>query len=219
MIIIMSIITVLVASTIALLLNKLLASKIEKQTQRLGLQVVTFSVCIFLSIIFIIVGNLKTILNNFIDNKIIYIENELNIIFPNTNILDTSLDTTELVQIFKELHEIIESDKSKYGFFETIVINVFISKIKSYFNITENQINGSITIKSILLHIKEQTLKVISPYLMIIKKSIFLLLAIYIIIYISIVLFLKKGGGSYNKSIIFGNDAISVEKGMDDSQI
>ena len=222
------ILALLVAGTVAFLLNILLANRIEKRSQRLALQIVTSIVCFLLSIVFMVFGILKITLNNFLDGKISYYENELNKILPNSNIMEKSIDSTELVLTINELQKIMDFDKTKYDFLETLILNTLFGKTKDYINLAENQVsklsdaadeNGIITIKSMLLYFKEQSLNVILPYFRIAQYLTVVLLFLYIIIYISIVIFLKKGGGSYNKSIVFGEDAEKVERGMDDRQI
>ena len=213
--IISGIITVFFALGIAFLLNKTLAGRIENRRQKLVLQIVTYIVCFLLSVVFIIIGNLKTSFNNFIDEKIVYIENELNAMFPNTNILESEIDMMEIVETFDELHQITEFENtSEYGYLESIVLRIFIGKFKGYIDIAENQVNkladaadetGIITIKSVLLHIKEQTLDIFSSYFAFARILVIVLLLVYIVVYGCVVIFLKKGGGSYNKSIVFGD--------------
>jgi succinate dehydrogenase hydrophobic anchor subunit len=222
------IIAVIAAGGIAFLLNKIFTQKIENRRQRLGLQVAAYIGCFLLAILFVLFGSLKTILNNVIDEKITYVEQELNRLVPDANILETNIDTAELVSVFNGLHNIIESDSEKHGYLETAVLNIFVGKIKDYVYLAENQVtglakiadeNGFVTIKSVLFHIKEQCLDGLSPVFALFQTITDILLVIYIIVYICIAVYFKKGGGSYNKSIVFGDGAAGVERGMDDRQI
>ena len=70
-----------------------------------------------------------------------------------------------------------------------------------------------------MLHFKEQALDAIVPFFKLAQNFTILLLVIYIAIYVCIVIFLKKGGGSYNKSIVFGDGGSDLERGMDDKPI
>jgi hypothetical protein len=229
MIVIQVIVTIILSGGIAFFLNKVLANKVEKKHQKLALQVITYSVCFLLAATFLVTVSLRTILDNFIDKKIEFVENELGTTFPNTNILETNIDTTELAATFKELHQILEpDDTAESNYIEKIVFAVFLRKLTNYIYIAENQVtkltgiadnNGMITIKSIILSLKKQTLDAVSPYFTLAQVAIVILLFVYIGIYIGVVVFLTKGGGSYNKSIVFGEAAGNVEKGMDDRPI
>jgi hypothetical protein len=62
-----------------------------------------------------------------------------------------------------------------------------------------------ITIKSVLYGLKDMALETISPYVVFGQIGALILLIIYICIYAGIVVFLKKGGALYNKSLVFGD--------------
>jgi hypothetical protein len=60
------------AALIAFSLNKILGGRIEKREWELCLRVVTYIVCFPLSVVFIIMGNLRMALNGFIDARMAY---------------------------------------------------------------------------------------------------------------------------------------------------
>ena len=92
-------------ASIAWFLNKLLADRIEEKSQKVGLQITAYILCILLGIGFTSIFSLRTILNEFIDKRITAIEIGLSEMFPNSNILEISLDTSELVSINSQLQQ------------------------------------------------------------------------------------------------------------------
>ncbi|MDR0321623.1 MAG: hypothetical protein LBI28_08975 [Treponema sp.] len=202
-------------AAIAYLLNIIFSGKIENKNYRLALKVTSFIVCIILGITFIVIGSSHTILNIFIENRIVFIENKLNDVFPNQNILDTNIDTNELASAVNELQKTVNNiDTSRDSYFESLIFNVFLKKLAGYVNTIENGANtvimmgdenGAVTIKSILYNLKDMALKTISPYFIFGQIAVIILLFIYIGIYAGVVVFLKKGGAIYNKSIVFGD--------------
>jgi hypothetical protein len=67
--------------------------------------------------------------------------------------------------------------------------------------------NGQVTIKSALYKLKDMAVENISRYFIFGQIGILFLLLIFIVIYICVIIFLKKGGAMYNKSIVFGDIA------------
>jgi hypothetical protein len=202
-------------AAIAYFLNKFFANKIEDKGYRIGLKITSYIVCIVLSMIFTVIGSLRTILNTFIEDRIMFIEIELAEVFPNSNILETSIDANELTSVVEELQQMVDNiDTSSDGYFESVIFDAFLGELTGYVYAAENGINtiammgdenGSVSIKSILYNLKDMALKTISPYFVFGQIGILILLFVYIGIYAGIVAFLKKGGAMYNKSIVFGD--------------
>jgi hypothetical protein len=200
---------------IAYLLNKIFADKIEDKTHRIGLKVTSYIVCIILSILFSAIGSLRAILDGFIDNRIEFVEIKLGEVFPNSNILDTSIDTNELTLVVGELQKAVKDiDTGNDGFFERLIFNAFMNKLNGYVNAVEkgantviimSDENGLVTIKSILFNLKDTALDTVSPYFIFGQIVIVVLLLIFFGIFAGVVLFLKKGGAIYNDSIVFGD--------------
>jgi hypothetical protein len=204
---------IICGTTIAYILNKFFASRIEDKNHRIGLKTTSYIVCIILGIVFAAIDSLQTILNIFIEDRIQFIEIELAEVFPNSNILELSIDANGLTSVIEELQQMVNDiDTSSDDYFESFIFDTFLNKLTSYVYAAENGINtivmmgdenGLITIKSILYNLKDIALKTISPYFVFGQIGVLILLLIYIGIYAGIVVFLKKGGAMYNKSIVF----------------
>ena len=195
---------------IALILNNLFTNKIEDKSKRIGLKITSFFLCIFLGVSFVFISTLRNTLDVFIEDKIIFIENSLIKAFPNENILELNINTNELTLISNEINKITDNLESvSDGLFEQILYNAFLKKYANYIYTVQNGLdtltsmsddNGEVTIKSILLNLKNILLNTISPYFVIGHILILLLLFAYI----GIIVFLNKGGAMYNKSIVYG---------------
>ena len=211
--VIVFILGIAIGAAIAFILNTLLAAKVEKKSFRLAMQVTTYIVCILLSVFFIFFGSLRTILDTFIDGRILYIEQTLNRLSPEENIMEKNIDTAEIYSVLSEAQEIVDGEKSE-GIIEKIIIRSFTGTLSKYVGMTKDSVaeltefnnsDGTVTVKSILGYIKLKTLAAASPYFIFGQIASVLLLVIYIGIYIAIVRYLKKGGALYNKSIVFGD--------------
>jgi len=196
-------------------LNKLLAGKIENKNQRIGLQVAAYIVFILLGFAFTSIFSLRIVLDTFIDNRIQAMEVSLSKMFPNSNILETSIDTNELVSINEQIQQSINDiDTGNDSFFERLVFDAFMGKLSNYINAVDTGVStlsdmgdddGSVTIKTILYNLKDMALDTASPYFVTIQIIILILFFISIGIYVGIVVYIKKGGAMYNKSIVFGD--------------
>lgn len=221
------IVGVLLAGGVAFFLNTVLANRVEKSYYKIALKIFTYCICFVLAGFFIFFGSLRTILDNFLDEKISFVESKLNVIYP--NLLETQVDITELTPVLNNLSQAIETESSsEHGFPENVILRVFQEKLSNYINMAKNNTaklatiaddEGKATIKTILVNIKEQSLDAVYPYFIIGQIATIMLLFIYIGIYVGIIVFLKKGGGLYNKSIVFGEGATDVERGMNDRPI
>jgi hypothetical protein len=212
--VVLIILGIITGTAAALILNKLLADKIENRNHRVGLKAAAYIVCIILGAGFALTCSLQALLDNFIKNRIEFIEIRLAEIFPNSNILETGIDTNEFSSVASELLQLVNDiDTNDNTFFEKLVYETFLNKLTVYVNTVEDGIaaiimnddNGFVTIKSILYNLKDIALKTVSPYFVFGQIGIVFLFMVFIGIYIGIVVFLKKGGGMYNKSIVFGD--------------
>lgn len=201
---------------IAFILNIILTGKIENKGQRISLQISAYIVFIILGFLFTSIFSLRYFLDRFINNRISAIENTLSRNFPNTNFLEISLNTSEIISLNNEIQQSIRSiDTSNDGLFEKMLFDAFINQITKYTNAVESGVNtleaisnddGTVTIKTILYGIKGLALDTFLPYFYILQIVISVVLIICIGIYCGIVLYIKKGGGIYNKSIVYGDD-------------
>jgi hypothetical protein len=207
---------VIAGVAIAWILNKLLTGKIENKNHRIGLQTAAYIVFILLGLAFTSIFSLRIVLDKFIVNRIQYIEVSLSKMFPNSNIMEISFDTNELVSINDQIQQSINDiDTKNDSFFERLVFNAFIGRLSNYINAVNTGVNtlsnmsdddGSVTIKTILYNLKDIALDAVSPYFVIGQILILILFLIFTGIYVGIVVYIKKGGAMYNKSIVFGDN-------------
>jgi len=206
---------IIAGAVVAFFLNKFLTDKLESKKQRIGLSITAYIICILLGIGFVSVISLRATLDKFIDGRINVLENRLISIFPNTNIMEKSMDTTEFVSIIDQLQQSTkEIDTSKDSFFESMIYDAFFSRLNNYADTIQSGVNavtmgsddGLITIKSTMVNIKHLALDKIEPYFKFIQIAIIVLLLIFIGVFAGVVTFLKKGGGAYNKSMVFGDN-------------
>jgi hypothetical protein len=66
--------------------------------------------------------------------------------------------------------------------------------------------DGMVMAKSLLYNLKDMTLETVVHYFMFGQIVVLFLLLSYVVVYVGIVIFIKKGGVMYNKSIVFGDD-------------
>jgi len=211
LIIILGIIT---GVAVAWFLNKFLSGKIENKSQRIGLQVGAYIVFVLLGFAFTSIFSLRIVLDKFIDNRIQAMEVNLAKMFSRSNILEINIDTDILVSINDQIHQSINNiDTKNDSLFEKLVFDAFIGKLYNYINAVDTGINtlsnmsddGSVTIKTILYNLKDTALDAVSPYFMAIQILILIVFFISIGIYVGIVIYIKKGGALYNKSIVYGD--------------
>jgi hypothetical protein len=207
---------------IAWILNKLLAAKVEDKNHRIGLKAAAYIVCVILGIAFAAIGSLRATMDNFIEGRIEFIEAELTELFPDSNLPGTGIDAGELSAAAGKLQRVMDAiDTRGDGFFESLIYTVFLKKYAGYVYAATNGItnlsmmgneNGLVTLRSVLYSLKDAAVKTITPYFIFGHIGILVLLLVYIGIYGGIVIFLKKGGALYNKSMVFGDIAYDADK-------
>jgi len=206
---------VIAGAAIAWVLNKFFATKIENKVQRIGLQVTAYVVFILLGFAFTYIFSLRIVLDRFIINRIQNIETRLSDMFPNSNIMETSIDIKDLVSINNQIQQSINDiNTSADRFFEKLVFDAFIGKLSGYINAVNSGVttlaaisndDGTVTINTIFYKLKDIALSTVSPYFIAGQIIIFILFIISIGIYIGIYVCIKKCDSLYNKSIIYGD--------------
>jgi hypothetical protein len=226
----MSVLSIVLAIIIgviaAFLVNLIIVRNIEK-TQRIPMQVISYFVCILLCLGFFFFNSLRNILDTFVESKIDYVELKLEELFPGTDVMNATVDTSAFSETLAELDDVLsEQTVNTENYFETLVYNMFIFKIQNYTDYyiksTENILNrlngvtnknNEVSMRVLLSAIKEEALDTVIPYLAIGKFAIIFLFVVYIIVYVCLVIYFKKGGTLYNKSLVFGDVAYDDEKG------
>ena len=206
---------ILAGAAIAFGLNFLFVKKIENKSHRIGMQVVAYIVFTLFGFLFTSIFSLHYTLDRFIDNRINDMELVLSRKFPNTNILEMTFDASEIASLNNELQLALNGiEAGDKNMFERLVFDAFLSEITKYtdaFALGVNTLStisnddGTVTIKAILYGIKDLALNSVSPYFYVLQIVILVLFFICIGIYIGIAFYLKKGGGTYNKSIVYGD--------------
>jgi hypothetical protein len=124
--VVLTILGIITGATVALILNKILATKIEDKNHRIGLKIAAYMVCIILGVSFALICSLRTLLDNFIKDRIEFIEVKLVEAFPDSNILEIGIDISELSSIVPELRQVVNDvDISNNGIFEKLVFDTF----------------------------------------------------------------------------------------------
>jgi len=202
-------------AAIAWVLNKLFPLKLENKSQKIGLQIAVYIVFILLGFAFTSMFSLRLVLDKFIVIRIQAMEVSLSNMFPNTNILETSLDTKDLVSLNSKIQQSINDiNTSSDSFFERLAFDAFMGKLSGYINAVDSGVttlaamsndDGTVTINTILYNLKDMALDTVSPYFIVGQIIILILLLVFIGIYVGIVIYIKKGGSLYNKSIVYGD--------------
>jgi len=205
---------IIAGAAIAWALNKFIPNKLENKSQRIGLQVAAYVVFILLGFAFMSIFSLRIVLDKFITGRLQIIEINLSRMFPNSNILETNFDTDGLVSINNQIQRSINDIKTNNdSYFEKLVYDAFITKLSYYTNAVDSGVitlaqmsnaDGTITLKTILYNLKDIALNTVSPYFKVLQILILILFFVFIGIYFGIILYIKKGGALYNKSIVYG---------------
>lgn len=221
------IIALLLSGVLAFALNAALARKVERKNHKTALQVIAYLVCALLSVAFLAFGSMRAIIDRFVDHEIEVVETRLDGIYP--GVLETKLDTRELASILNEARATVTADKSNgRGFAKTVAVNALSKKLTEWVAIAQGgsdmltkiaDKDGKVTIKAALLMIKRQALETVSPIFVFFQLLAVVLFFVYAGIYAGIVAYLRKSGGFYNKSIVFGEGAEGTGRGMDDRMI
>ena len=210
------VIGILAGAVIAFGLNYFFVKKIENKNHRIGMQITAYIVFILFGFLFTSIFSLRYTLNKFIENRINDIEIVLSNKFPNTNILEMAFDIKEITSLNNELQQSIRIiDVNDDNIFEKIVFDAFLNEITKYTNAVDSGVktlteisnyDGKITIKTFLFSIKDLALDAAAPYFNILQIIILVVFIICIGIFIGVSFYLKKGGSTYNKSIVYGNN-------------
>jgi len=207
---------IIAGTAIAWVLSKFLLGKIENKSQRIGLQVSAYIVFILLGFAFTSIFSLRIVLDKFLDNRLQAIEVSLDKTFPNMNLLETRLDTGELVSINDKIQQSVNNiDTKNDSFFERLVFSALMGKLSGSINAVGTGVNalsemsdddGSLTVKTLLYNLKDSALETVSPFFVVLQIVLLVVFFIAIGIYAGIAVYIKKGGAMYNKSIVFGEN-------------
>ena len=207
---------ILAGTAIAFGLKFLFVREIENKGHRIGMQVAAYIVFILLGVFISSIFSLRYALDKFIVNRINDMELVLSGRFPNTDILEMTFDISEIASLNNELQLSLSGiDADDDNIFERLVFDAFLGELTKYTDAVNSGVNtltatsnddGTITVKNLLLGIKDLALDTISPYFFVLQILILVVFFICLGIYIGVAVFLKKGGGIYNKSIVYGDN-------------
>jgi len=206
---------IIAGTALAWILNKFLANKLEDKGQRTGFIIASYIVCIILCAGFVLTGFIKSALDIFIEERIKQINAVVSEYYPESNILEKNIDVNEFISISDKIKQTTDSiDTSTDKGFEKLAYRIFLRRLANYVKAAKNGMdalisisdeNGFFTINAVLYNLKDTAINNIAPYIVAVKIGIIILLLVYIGIYTGVVLYLKKGGVFYNKSIVFGD--------------
>jgi len=189
-------------AAVAFLLNKLFANKIENKKQRLALKAASYVLFISFSLPFALDMTIKQFLDKFIDNRIYAFELALNKNFPNTRVMEININTKEFTAMSGKLRQSLKDvEASSDGFFEKMAFDAFMSMLMPYVNAADSGVNamaakggkqGNITMKSVLLNLKEVALNKVSRYFVIFEIFMVIIFFVCICVYIGVAIFLRK---------------------------
>jgi len=214
----MWIIAVAAGAAFAVLINHFIVNRLDGDF-RTGLKVFSFIFCILLDIVFCAVSYLNSFLDKFIDKKISEAETVVSKAFPDANIFEDPINADEIQDIVQNIR-IELTDKTDDGiaailFADAISENItpILDEIEASAQDAANYTNsnGDITINSFITAIKKRLLNKLDPYFTAAKFVIAGLLLVYIIVCICIAFYISKGGALYNKAIVYGDGADSLE--------
>jgi len=208
---------VIIGAAVAWVLIKFFpVKKLENKGQEIGLKIGVYAAFILLGFAFTSIFSLRFVLDKFIVNRIQAMEADLSKMFPNTNILETSIDTKDLVSMNNQIQQSINDiNTSADSFFERLAFDAFIGKLSGYIHAVDSGVtslasisneDGTVTIKTILYSLKDMALDAVSPYFKAGQIIILILFLIAVGVYFGIYFYIKKGGAFYNKSIVYGDD-------------
>ena len=198
---------------LTILLSVFVVRKLSNKTYRFCINSVNVLILIIFIGLFSAVGIVKNNLNKFIDTQIGLVERKANEIYPNA--LDLQMSTAEIKDLLEQSLT-FESD----GELESAVINVIKSTISDYTSFTLKTIKklerteDKLSVKEALISLKEICVDAVNPYYKFAYAAITVCFAIYLLIVFLLCKYLNKNQKSVNSSIVFGDEANSVETGM-----
>ena len=212
---------------LAFLLNRYITSKFEDKKRAVIMTVVTYIVCVLLGLGFAAVGSLKFTLSNFLDNKIVQVSVMLAQKFPNSNIMELTIDTNEFKEAVGDVQNTMRSENVGDSLLEKMIFDAFVSQISGYINMAEDGVNlissrsdedGTVTVETIVYTIKDKALDTVAPFFVVLQ----VLIVIVFFAYVAILYYQIKGRESKDNGLVFGeagaSDKWKIEKPSNTSE-
>jgi len=191
---------IVVGVGIAFLLNYLVARKLEKSGDKTVLQASAYIVCILLSCLFIFLGSFSKILDRFVDNQIVYLEEKLKELHPEEDIMGKTINTAEIQLQLTEVETFIDGSKAN-GIVEKMVLRAFKSNLSSYLKMSQESVaelaasngdDGIVTVRSVFQYAKTKALDFSSRFFFIGQIIVIVLFVIYLGIYTGLFFRIKR---------------------------
>lgn len=208
----MNIFIIVLAVLLTLLLNVLCLKKIENKTYKISIFLINIVLSFVFMILFIAAGTVKNNLNFFIDLGINQIEKNLDETYP--EVLEKQMNTENIKNLLEESLE-----KTEVNGIEALAENIIKSKIKKYTSTVLRTINalevesGKLSVKDVLLSIKELSKNSVNLILKIVKIVLLVLYFTFCFISFLWTLHLSKNNEK-NKGVVFGEHADKIFIGM-----
>lgn len=209
----MNIFIIALAVLLTLLLNVLCLKKIENKTYKISIFLINIVLSFVFVILFIAVGTVKNNLNSFIDLGINQIEKNIDEIYPGG--FGKQMNTENIKNLLEE-----SLKKSEVNGIKALAENIIKSKIKKYTSTALGTINalevesGKLSVKDVLLSIKELSINSINSWLKIVKIVLVVLYLVLCFILFLFSLHLSKNTNVKSKGVVFGEDADKTFVGM-----
>lgn len=209
----MNIFIIVLAVLLTLLLNVLCLKKIENKTYKISIFLINIVLSFVFVILFIAAGIVKNNLNSFIDLGINQIEKNLDETYP--EVLEKQMNTENIKNLLEESLE-----KTEVNGIEALAENIIKSKMKKYTSTALRTINalevesGKLSLKDVLLSIKELSINSVNLILKIVKIVLLVLYFTFCFISFLWTLHLSKNNNGKNKGVVFGEYADKTFIGM-----
>ncbi len=209
----MNIFIIVLAVLLTFLLSAFCLKKIENKTHKICILMIDIVLSFVFVILFIVTGTVKNNLNSFIDLGINQLEKNIDEIYPGA--FEKQLDTENIKNLLEE-----SLKKSEVNGIDSLAENIIKSKMKKYTSTALRAINvletesGELSVKDVLLSIKELSMNSVNSMLKIVKIVLFVLYLVLCFVLFLFVLHLSKDTNVKNKGIVFGEDADKTFLGM-----
>lgn len=211
----MIVLSVVIVFVVSILLNFLFGKKLENKTNRICMRVLNVILSFVFIILFIGVDVMGKHLNLFIDLGIAQLEKKTDEIYPGA--LEKQMSTEEIKKLFEKSLE-----KNSVNGVQALADNIIKNKIEKYTLVTLKTINvlerdnNKLSVKDVLVSIKELSVNSVSPYFKVVKVILFVLYLILSLLSVLLTFYLSKDKDKNlkNDGIVFGEEADKTFIGM-----
>lgn len=192
---------IIAAAAIAFVMNKYVLKKIDKSNIKILLQISAYLVLAVLFLLFLTIFNLRSFANSFADSQIARLETY---IYGVSKIsLDEEIPVAQAKAVLQEASQSIDNAaltfENNFGVAGKTVSKIISSKFLTYIGMAESYISeienfstGKVSIKNLLMFIKQKILNSVEPILKILLAVLLITLLFYLGIYFVFAYMLRK---------------------------